>query len=296
MPPRWGSAFPCWRCVVIRGSAIPVAWHIVEATRKGAWRPHWEALFQTIQPAVPEDWTVLVPADRGLYAPWLYRLIAHHGWSAFLRITQQGQYRRKGQTTYQKRSQEVTRVGEQWIGEVTCFKTRSRQIDCTLVARWDAGYRAPWVIVTNVAPEQVDAAWYGMRAWIACGFKDTKRGGWHGEQTKTLCPRRAERMWLALAVATLWTVSVGCAVDAQTDGVPRALDDAEEMLADIRLAHGPRNPQRPRLLSCFQQGRLAILAAVVLGKPLPMGQLIPEPWPKSLDTHQEVDQAHSKAA
>jgi hypothetical protein len=30
--------------VVVRGCAIPGAWRIVEATRAGAWRPHWEAL------------------------------------------------------------------------------------------------------------------------------------------------------------------------------------------------------------------------------------------------------------
>ena len=29
-----------------------------------------------------------------------------------------------------------------------------------------------------------------------------KRGGWHWEQTKMLAPARAERLWLAWAVAT----------------------------------------------------------------------------------------------
>ena len=32
--------------VVVRGCAIPVAWKVVEATRAGAWRPHWIALFE----------------------------------------------------------------------------------------------------------------------------------------------------------------------------------------------------------------------------------------------------------
>jgi len=31
--------------VVVRGCAIPIAWRVVEATRAGAWRPPWEALF-----------------------------------------------------------------------------------------------------------------------------------------------------------------------------------------------------------------------------------------------------------
>lgn len=52
--------------VVVRGCALPVAWRLVEATRAGAWRPHWAALFGPFQGSVPADWTVLVLADRGL--------------------------------------------------------------------------------------------------------------------------------------------------------------------------------------------------------------------------------------
>ena len=53
-----------------------------------------------------------------------------------------------------------------------------------------------------------------MRSWIEGGFKDTKRGGWGWHQTKMVDPARAERLWLAIAVATLWAVSVGGEVDA----------------------------------------------------------------------------------
>ena len=42
----------------------------------------------------------------------------------------------------------------------------------------------------------------------------TKRGGWGWHQTKMVDPERAERLWLAIAVATLWAVSVGGEVDA----------------------------------------------------------------------------------
>lgn len=50
--------------VVYRGCAIPVAWVVVPATQKGAWRPHWEGLFTRLHGSVPADWTVLVLADR----------------------------------------------------------------------------------------------------------------------------------------------------------------------------------------------------------------------------------------
>ena len=48
--------------VVVRGCAIPVAWHIVEATRAGSWRPHWEALF-----AISRAWCL--PIGRCSWRP-----------------------------------------------------------------------------------------------------------------------------------------------------------------------------------------------------------------------------------
>ncbi|WGV28991.1 hypothetical protein [Halotia branconii] len=53
-----------------------------------------------------------------------------------------------------------------------------------------------------------------MRSWIECGFKDTKRGGLHWHLTKITDTKRAERHWLAIAVATFWLVGVGNEADA----------------------------------------------------------------------------------
>jgi len=49
---------------------------------------------------VPADWLVIVLADRGLYARWLYQAIVAQDWHPFLRINQQGQYRPVGQTRF----------------------------------------------------------------------------------------------------------------------------------------------------------------------------------------------------
>jgi hypothetical protein len=259
-------------CVVIRGCAIPVAWKVVEATRKGAWKPHWEALLKSLDGAVPADWTVIVLADRGLYAKWLYAAIQANRWHPFLRINRQGHYCLEGKTAFQLLSQVVTMHGQTWAGRVTCFKTRHRQLACTLLARWDAGYHDPWLIVTDLAPADADVAWYALRAWIECGFKDSKRGGWHWEQTKMVDPACAEWLWLALAVATLWSVAVGCAAEVAAEQSPIR-----------RLVGGPATGT-PRALSCFRRGQVTLLATLCLGQALPDAQLVPEPWPKSLDT------------
>lgn len=66
--------------IVYRGCAIPIAWMVLSATEPGAWKPHWLALFQHLQEVIPADWLVIVMADRGLYAHWLYHEIVRLGW------------------------------------------------------------------------------------------------------------------------------------------------------------------------------------------------------------------------
>ncbi len=48
--------------VVYRGCAIPVAWVVLPAGQKGAWRPHWERLLNVLSEYVPSDWTVRIEA------------------------------------------------------------------------------------------------------------------------------------------------------------------------------------------------------------------------------------------
>jgi hypothetical protein len=67
---------------------------------------------------------------------------------------------------------------------------------------------------------------------------------------------RASRLWLAMAVATLWIVGVGDEQEAQEQeqrpAVPVALD----------LDKRPRN----RELSCFRRGQGIILASLIRGE------------------------------
>src|SRR5437879_4172987 len=76
--------------VLYRECALPVAWAIVPAWGKGAWKPIWLDLFDLLAESVPSDWTVIVLADRGLYARWLYQHLQRLGWHPFLRINQGG--------------------------------------------------------------------------------------------------------------------------------------------------------------------------------------------------------------
>jgi len=70
--------------VLVCGCAIPVAWKVLAYHQKGSWQPYWQTLLAHLDGVIPAEWTVLVLADRGLYAPWLYRQIVAQGWHARL--------------------------------------------------------------------------------------------------------------------------------------------------------------------------------------------------------------------
>lgn len=262
--------------VLYRGCALPVAWCVVRAGQPGQWKPEWLALFECLAPSVPPDWTVIVLADRGLYARWLYQQLVAQGWHPFLRVNLGGKARPKGSDTYHWLATFVPVVGYHWCGEVRCFTEASSRLDCTLLARWDEEYKEPWLILTDLLPAQADVAWYGMRAWIECSFKDTKRGGWQWHHTKMTDPARAERHWLVMAVATLWVVSVGGKSDAAQSA--SSLETLPSTHSARRLATHQR---KPRKMSCFARGIMLLTLALLQGDGLPLGQFVPFIWPVS---------------
>jgi hypothetical protein len=140
--------------VVYRGCAIPVAWVVLPATVPGAWKAHWLALFQQVQGTIPADWLVLVLADRGLYAAWLFQAIQQMGWHPYLRINAGGKYRPEGASTFRFLMCAVPQDGTVWCGRVVCFK--SNPLACTLLARHDKQHTDPWLILTDLAPEQAE--------------------------------------------------------------------------------------------------------------------------------------------
>ncbi len=263
--------------VVYRGMGIPVAWTILPANQQHAWRREWLRMLRLLRPAIPTAWTVLVLADRGLYAPWLFRRIVRLGWHPFLRINQGAKFRPLGQAQWYWLRELCGSVGQRWRGAGTAFVTKESQLACTLVAWWGDGSTEPWLILTDLDPDGCDAAWYGVRTWCEQGFKCFKRGGWQWQQTRMTDPDRAARLWLALAVATLWTVSVGSALE---DGsAARGLDGMDlPPLVDVLQARPVGPPRRMRLL---RLGWLWVVVQMITTHRLPLPQcLVPDPWPE----------------
>ncbi len=100
--------------VVYRGCAVPVAWKVLKAEEKHAGKPEWQALLKRFQGLVPKGWTVIVLADRGLYAKWLFEAIVELTWHPFLRVNSQGTFGREGWYHWQPFSYWVPAKGCRW--------------------------------------------------------------------------------------------------------------------------------------------------------------------------------------
>jgi hypothetical protein len=261
--------------VVYRGCAIPVAWKVLPANRPHSWKPEWLRLLRGLRCALPKSMTVIVLADRGLYARWLFQQIVRLGWHPLLRVNAGGKFRPAGSRVFRSLASFAPRVGTRWSGPGSAFAKVEHRLECTLLACWEEGYREAWLILTDLPAAAAQAGWYGLRAWIEQGFKITKRGGWQWQRTRLDDPKRAARLGLAVAVATLWLLSVGGAAEST---VPDStLLDLRGVLAEQKRQ---RRATRLRLVSIFRQGWAALLVALINRTRLPKGYFKPEPWPE----------------
>jgi hypothetical protein len=132
-----------------------------------------------------------------------------------MRVNAGGGFRPDGSARFVPLRQMVPKVGMSFSGQGTAFSTPSRQMAGTLLGWWGPGYKEPWLILSDLAPEQGDACWYGLRSWIEQGFKDSKRGGWQWQHTRMEDPQRI--LWPPPHRRPL-RVAVPC---GRTTGLPR---------------------------------------------------------------------------
>jgi hypothetical protein len=202
-----------------------------------------------------------------------------------MRINACGTFRPAGERCFLPIQSFAREPGQCWRVSGIAFK--SSRIPATLLAYWEEGTEEAWFILTdlptevcNALPTEVcNACWYGMRAWIEQGFRTIKRGGWQWHQTRMTDPRRAQRLWLAVSVATLWLVSVGSEAEDNAAIPEGVVPDIVDVLVQPNRKRRMRKATKLRLVSVFRRGWITILVSLIRHESLPLGRLIPEPWP-----------------
>jgi hypothetical protein len=152
-----------------RGTAIPIVWHILPANQQGAWMGPLLRLLRQVRPAVPAHMTVLVQADCGLWSPRLWKRIRDLGWHPLLRVRQETTFAPAGQRR-QRAVELVPGPGHARVGRGVAFKHRGVRRAGTLIVVWGEEHAAPWIVLTDLAPQCVGVGWYGLRIWVEIVF------------------------------------------------------------------------------------------------------------------------------
>jgi len=117
-----------------------------------------------------------------------------------------------------------------------------------------------------------------------------KRGLWGGQHGKMKRASSVERLWLAMALAQLWGVSLGCQSEEKLEAKVLQHEPGAS-LPERHIAHRRRKRavgQLPaRRLSCGVRARLILLAMQSQSQPLPVGIWRAEPWPETITAPQK---------
>jgi hypothetical protein len=193
-----------------RGRALPLAWWCYHQER---WPMGQVELIRTllgwVAAGMPKGRRVLVQADRGIgNSPALLRLIEGMGWQYLVRVGRGVQLQLEDNSVHTF-GKMVPEPGSLWRGQVQAFK-KAGWMPCWAVGTWRPGSAEPWLLLTN--DPQAQAQGYALRMWEEEAFKDFKSNGWQWQRSHVWNPQHADRLWLVMALAYLWMISLGTAV------------------------------------------------------------------------------------
>ena len=264
--------------VLYRGCAIPVAWSIHRANQPGSWIDPTVELLRELAPAVPHDMTVIVLCDRGISSPKLWSQIRAQGWHPCMRYQRNITFcADDGKRLPARRF--VSRPDTAWIGQGTAFVHPTAQRRCTLLVVWYLEQEEPWVLLTDLPPQEVGVSWYALRFWIELGFKALKSLGWQWDKTRRTDPARVSRHWLVLSVATLLALAYGTRVE---DAQVRKIDPSNLRTPPKALSpHHRSSWQKPkRRVSVIRHGIDWLRRLLLKGRLWGRVWLLPQSWPE----------------
>ena len=288
--------------VLYRGCAIPVAWSIRRATQPGSWMDPTVELLKELAPAVPREMTVIVLCDRGISSPKLWTQIRAQslpptrsgGWHPCMRYRKNITFCADGGRRLPA-LRFVSRPDTAWIGQGTAFGPPTAQHRCTLLVIWYAEQEEPWIILTDLSPQEVGVSWYALRFWIELGFQHAlgpDRGpsrAWGGSGTRpgaATRPAYPDTGWCC-RWRRCWPWPMA---PEPAPGHDRGVEDAQDRRiapGNLRappkaLAPNHRDPRsRPaRTVSVIRHGIDWLRRLLLKGRLWNRVWLLPEPWPE----------------
>lgn len=242
--------------VLYRGRALPLVW-VVRQGKKGHFPEdmHIE-LLQQLQPLLPDTAEVVFLGDGEFDGPDLLATLAAQGWQYVCRTGKnillgvEGEWFSIGEVDLIR--------GQCWAMPEVLF-TQQGMGPVLVILWWDAEYKEPIYLVTNMASVETACAWYRKRARIETFFSDQKSRGFRLHKSHIDNPQRLARLMIAACLAYLWIIFLGAL--ALRDGW-------------VSIIHRAKRCD----LSLFQLGLTFLDHLLNEGLPIPVDFQLPFPW------------------
>lgn len=186
--------------------ALPLAWTWVRC-RRGHSTGHKQcALLAYVHTLVPQGVAVVVIGDSE-FSPLQATL---EGWGWFYALRQKGShlFRHSPDQAWQRCETLLTQPGQRcWLANIEL--TQQAALPCNLLALWQMGEKAPWLIATNLPTAQLTRLHYSRRMWTEGMFADFKGNGFDLEASRLQHFLHLSRLTLAVALLYVTLIAFG---------------------------------------------------------------------------------------
>ncbi len=164
------------------------------------------ALLKQVKPLVPEGREVIFLGDSEFDGCRLLRRLDHYGWHYVCRNAKSSLgWLGDEQTNFGKLAVEPNSVVS--LADTTFSKYEYGPVQA--IAVWQAEYKEPLYLVTNLALAEEAIWYYRLRFRIETFFSDSKSRGFRLDKSRLKEPKRLGCLLLAACLAYLWMVYLG---------------------------------------------------------------------------------------
>lgn len=197
--------------LIYRGRAIPLAWRALRRTSAMVSFEDYRPVLAQVVTLVPPGVKVTLLADRGFLHEQLITYARQQHWHFRLRLTSDTLVHCQGLATKAVAQLRPPLGHAHFYHHIRLFGTAIGPLHLALASPPDQP-TDPWYIVSDEPTDLHTLDEFALRFDIEENFLDDKSGGFQVQTTELTTPEALERLFLILAIATLYCTSIGVGV------------------------------------------------------------------------------------
>jgi hypothetical protein len=192
-----------------RGRALPLIWRCYPPDAPPLPLPDLVVtLLQQVPPLLPPRCQPILLCDRGLAWPQTLDAARKLGLGFVFRLQKDVRARLPDGSVHPLHSLLEGGAVRCFTGGAEIFKDAGwRTVNLVLV--WQDPPQEPWLLATSLPADRRACGVYRRRMCAEESYRDEKSSGFDWQRSRVRDPRHADRLLLAMALATLWITSVG---------------------------------------------------------------------------------------